>query len=345
MEKEGLSIVICCYNSESRIAYVLKYLSLQKFKVHIDIEILVIDNNSSDNTKLMAYNTWERLGSPFLMKVIFEGQQGLIYARKSGIRNSIYENILFVDDDNLLKSNYVCDGYELLIENPEIGILGGIGIGEFSEQIPTWINPGWPFKSLLSSLAVSVQSRIKIGYLSNPSDYIFGAASFYRKKIFSTLEDMNYDIHLTGRKGNMLISGEDQELCYLAKMMGLNLYRSDKIEFFHKIPTERLTKVYFEKLYFGFGYSSIIIDKYISVLSEKSFNLNRLTITTKFKKIILSIFDNLLTKSSNKFFKLKLLKEFEQGRIEFLNSSIKLQDTLNSIDIINKKLTQLVEKK
>ena len=80
-------------------------------------------------------------------------------------------------------------------------------------------------------------------------------------------------------------------------------------------------------------------------MSEKSFNLNRLTITTKFKKIILSIFDNLLTKSSNKFFKLKLLKEFEQGRIEFLNSSIKLQDTLNSIDIINKKLTQLVEKK
>ena len=104
---------------------------------------------------------------------------------------------------------------------------------------------------MLGSLAVSTDSNSKEGDLTDKNDFLFGASSFYKKEVFTRLDEEAYDMKLTGRKEKELLSGEDQELCFLARMMGYKLYRSSNLTFRHVIPNGRITKKYFLELYRG----------------------------------------------------------------------------------------------
>jgi glycosyltransferase involved in cell wall biosynthesis len=58
--KSGVSVIICCYNSEKRIEEVLHHLDKQKDTNHFLWEIILVDNASTDNTAEIARNTWTR---------------------------------------------------------------------------------------------------------------------------------------------------------------------------------------------------------------------------------------------------------------------------------------------
>ncbi len=56
----GVSVIICCYNSSSRIIPTLQNLVKQRVPNHIPWEVIVVNNASTDNTGEVAKETWQR---------------------------------------------------------------------------------------------------------------------------------------------------------------------------------------------------------------------------------------------------------------------------------------------
>ncbi|NJN42415.1 MAG: glycosyltransferase [Flammeovirgaceae bacterium] len=60
--EEGVSVIICCYNSSSRIEKTLEHLFQQKTNSRLHWEIILVDNASTDQTKATAIKRWSNLG-------------------------------------------------------------------------------------------------------------------------------------------------------------------------------------------------------------------------------------------------------------------------------------------
>jgi GT2 family glycosyltransferase len=67
---------------------------------------------------------------------------------------------------------------------------------------------------------------------------------------------------LLGRTGTQLVSGEDDEICYRAWLLGRQTHYVPTLWFKHYMAPHRLTLDYFEKLLAGFAYQSNTVGAY-----------------------------------------------------------------------------------
>ena len=94
------TIAICTYNGAQRIPRVLEHLCRQKQTHNINWEILIIDNNSQDNTAAIRRTIPTTMEATTALRYCFEPKQGLAYARRLAIKEARGEWIGFLDDDN-----------------------------------------------------------------------------------------------------------------------------------------------------------------------------------------------------------------------------------------------------
>ena len=92
-----ISVVICCYNSESRIAETLQFLALQEISTDVEWEVIVVNNASVDNTAKVAADSWQKYyhGSRARFRVVDELQPGLTKARMTGIKRQKVKSSFF----------------------------------------------------------------------------------------------------------------------------------------------------------------------------------------------------------------------------------------------------------
>jgi glycosyltransferase involved in cell wall biosynthesis len=332
--ENGVSIILCCYNSGARLPVTLCALNMVAIPDGVAAELLLVDNNSTDNTVEVALTTWGEFQSPIPLKIVSESRQGLGYARIKGAETAKFGYIFFVDDDNAPAPDYLQKAIPFLHDHPEVGILGGINHGVFEAPLPPWIEPGFPFKSLLSSLAVSTPEYSTPGYLDAPEAFLAGAGLVLRKAVFDPVLRFDYQTMLIGRIGNQLLSGDDEELNCYAKLMGFRLFRADFLHLNHHIAPARIQKPYFERLFFGFGYSSLILKAYRQVLSG-NFTIpdpNAIKRKSALKILMFSLAHHLLNPIlPNKAFKLKLLIQFQQGTLQYLADRPQLAEVYHKI--------------
>lgn len=92
-----VSVVIPAYNEEAHILKTLSSLSYTRSKY--TVEIIVVDNNSSDNTRQLI----ERAGAIY----VFESKQGVKHARNRGLQTSKGKYILNADADSIYPPQWV----------------------------------------------------------------------------------------------------------------------------------------------------------------------------------------------------------------------------------------------
>jgi glycosyltransferase involved in cell wall biosynthesis len=339
---KGISIIICCYNSQDRLTTTLRAIKRLVLPKDVPVELMIVDNASKDNTVQVIEQILGQNQLSFPYTIVYEHKAGLVHARIAGVKMARYPLVLFVDDDNELNEDYLLRGYEILAADSSIGVLGGFSKGVFKEPLPSWINPGYPFKTLLNSLAVTSENTSAVGYLDELNEFVFGASSYYRKAILDQLVLTGYELKLSGRSGEILLSGDDQELCFIVRMAGYRIFRSDKLRFKHHIEQSRISKPYFIRLFTGFGYSSLILNVYEAVLQGKSVLEIRgqVKLLTQLKIALLgTLFLSLGNIWPSKFFKLRLLQAFERGRLNFLQDNSHLENIYKSVKALNDQLT------
>ena len=262
-ENNGVSVVICCYNSSKRITSTLEH--LQKIKTNdIPWEVILIDNRSDDDTTGIALSVWN--SNPVTrLKIVTENKQGLMNARITGVANCSYDIISFIDDDNWIESGWVDKVFAIMQRDQTIAACGGASEGVFEIDPPAW------FSDFTFYYAVGKQQK-ETGYVSKEKAYLWGAGLTLRKKAWNNLYENQFNNLLQGRTGKSLTAGEDSELCHALVLRGWKLWYDETLKFKHYIPRERLNIPYLMKIYEGFGKAAVILSLYVESINGVSSN-------------------------------------------------------------------------
>jgi glycosyltransferase involved in cell wall biosynthesis len=277
--KNGASVIVCCFNSASRLPSTLDFLSKQEVPDDIKWEIILVDNASTDNTHDVARELWDRLGKSIPLTVVREMRQGLSFARQRGVSTAKFETLIFCDDDNWLDKDYVANAHELLT--------GGHGRPYSNETLPSW------FENHRHSFACHPQGSDD-GELADPLSSLYGAGLVVRKSIMEALNQTAFTPLLADRTGNSLLSGGDTELCYAIRLMGYKVWYSRKLVFVHFLPASRLTEQYVLRLNQSLSLCSARLLVYRYVLQQR-----KVTADTWWKDFAYSLFA--LMRSSVRF--------------------------------------------
>ena len=97
--KPLLTVIVPCYNVEKQIDKSIKSIVEQTYS---ELEIVLIDDGSSDSTGDIC-DLWQK--RDHRIKVIHKQNEGLAYARKTGIENATANFITFVDADDWIDLN------------------------------------------------------------------------------------------------------------------------------------------------------------------------------------------------------------------------------------------------
>jgi len=262
--KQGISVIICCYNGAPRLHDTLAHLANQKHMENIPWEVLVIDNNSSDGTAEVARKCWEPYKEKIDFRVISEPTPGTMYARERGVKEMKYNYILFVDDDNWMCDTYVSGIYQIIQAHPEIAAAGGEGIAQFP---PGVAEPEW-FEELKGAYATGPQAKAE-GYIEEPRGRgtLYGAGICIKKKVWLQMKEANFSSLLIGRIGNKTLApGDDTELGMVMRLAGYKLWFTPDLTFKHLLPEGRLNWDYVQRMFRGFGVASITISIYRAIL-------------------------------------------------------------------------------
>jgi glycosyltransferase involved in cell wall biosynthesis len=256
---EGVSIIICCYNSALRLEPTLTYLFNQKISPTIDWEIIVVNNSSTDNTVQKATSLYEQTDKDISFRIVDEQKPGLSHARNKGFETAKYDFALMVDDDNWLSENYVETVFNDLRENPNAAMVGGLGIPELEDEEPKW------FTEYASCYATGTQSDNGLGPI-RVSKELYGAGCALKLSALDQVRQLGFSNILSDRIGSSLTSGGDTELCYAFRIAGFDLLHDERISFQHFLPKGRVDWKYLRRLFHGFGMTKTLMDIYVSAV-------------------------------------------------------------------------------
>lgn len=237
------SVIICTYNRELYLPKCLEHLKNQTADPK-SYEIVIVNNNSSDSTDAICKEFCAK--NPALqITYIIETTPGLSAARNCGIQNSKGELLCFIDDDGFAFPDYVDNLIRIHATHPEILAFGGRIYPEFEKEKPIWLT-----RWLMPLLSV-LDKGDEITFFKGNS-YPIGANMGFTKSIISQIGDFNSEL---GRKGDLLLGGEEKDFFYRIKNEHIQIYYLPHLKITHIIPASRLHIDYIKRLGIGIGLS------------------------------------------------------------------------------------------
>ncbi len=128
-----LSIVIPAYNEENYLGKCLEAVFYEIKKTPYAIEVVVVDNASTDKTSAVAKSFPEA-------KLVYEPKKGLSQARHSGYLASSGDIIANVDADSTLPSGWIEKVFVEFSKNPNLVALSGPYVYPEMPQLTNFIN-------------------------------------------------------------------------------------------------------------------------------------------------------------------------------------------------------------
>jgi glycosyltransferase involved in cell wall biosynthesis len=259
---EGVTIVICAFNSARLLPQTLACLATQRFSTTPPpSEVIVVDNASSDETAKVALESWPS-DCPIPLRVVHERTPGLTQARLRGIAEARYEIICFVDQDNRVSPDWIETVATVMAEHAEVGACGGQTEATSDDILPSW------FEQFQTYYAVGPQGN-DAGDITDTRGYLWGAGLCLRKRAWQMLSEKQFRFLLSDRRGQELSSGGDAELCYALRLTGWRLWYEPRLKMHHFMTTERLNWGYLRRVSRGFGVATTGLDSYDMALKGK----------------------------------------------------------------------------
>ncbi|NNK71936.1 MAG: glycosyltransferase family 2 protein [Flavobacteriaceae bacterium] len=263
---DGVSVILCCYNSASRLSETLGHLAKQKVPENVNWELVLVDNNSTDNTAEVARQYWSDAGSVVPLNIIMETKPGLSFARNAGMQAAKYDIFLFCDDDNWLDPDYVGLVYANFDQKNKLAALGGWCDPVFEVEKPDW------FDTFSGNFAVG-KPIPESGYLNRPQDYLYGAGFAISRTAKQALDNKGFKNVLSDRKGKQLSSGGDVETIFALKIMKLPVYFDERLHFQHFMPDGRMNWDYLLRIRESMYWSNFVLGIYIDSQRNIPFGL------------------------------------------------------------------------
>jgi glycosyltransferase involved in cell wall biosynthesis len=241
------TVAIRTYNRSAYLREILDRLREQVQTELIDWEIVIVNNNSTDNTFLVVQEYQAHWPYTYPIRYFLETQQGAFFARQRCIQEAKGELIGFLDDDNFPALNWVYAAYSFAKLYPKAVAYGSRILGKFE------VEPPENFERIQSFLAL--KERGSEPNLYDPKNLSLppGAGLVARRQTW--LAQVPNQLTLQGPVGKSLAAkGEDFEaLLYLSRMG--EIWYNPEMLIEHIIPSERLKKDYLINLIRNVGLS------------------------------------------------------------------------------------------
>jgi glucosyl-dolichyl phosphate glucuronosyltransferase len=135
-----ITVAICTWNRAAMLDQTLDAIHRLKIPEGISWELVIVNNNCSDNTDEIIS---KHSGVLPIIRV-FEPKQGLSNARNAAVSASKGEYILWTDDDVLVDQDWISAYVAAFREHPGAAMFGGPITPWFEGSAPAWIKESWP---------------------------------------------------------------------------------------------------------------------------------------------------------------------------------------------------------
>jgi glycosyltransferase involved in cell wall biosynthesis len=237
-----MSVVMCTYNRCDILVGAIESVLDQSADAPA-YELIVVDNNSSDDTRSVVQRFIDNGASR--LRYIFEGRQGLSHARNAGIAAANGEILAFTDDDIRASPDWIAGIARAFDEHPEIDLIGGKVLPRWNNTPPPWLTPDhYTPLALLDYGETSFETNL------HNQRCMVGANLSVRRGVFEAVGMFQSDFQ---RVKDSIGSCEDHEFQLRFWRRGKRGLYVPGIEVSADVQNNRLEKEYHRRWYRGHG--------------------------------------------------------------------------------------------
>ena len=255
MTVQSVSVLICTYNRARMLRETLAALRELTMPADCDVEILVVDNNSTDDTARVLSEAAAESSVPIVH--LKETQQGKSFALNRGLAMARGDVIALTDDDVLPAKDWLSRIVERFRERDVTFVFGKV--------LPRW--GCVPPPELLTLRAQHIWGPLAIvDYGDATIEYRpetqgqrlpIGANLAFARAALVTIGGWRTDL---GKVNNTLISGEDHEIFLRIRRHGLYAgYYDPGNSVRHFVPASRVTRRYFRQWFYWHGKTNALM--------------------------------------------------------------------------------------
>ena len=234
-----ITVVLGTYNRASSLRSTLESFCRLMIPTALVWELLVVDNNSTDSTRLVAEAFVRRLP----LRYIFEGKQGRSAALNAGIAAATGDVIAFTDDDILLHKDWLSNLKRTFDEQPCAAVAGKV-VAQWDHPKPDWLT----MQDQLAIVRFDCGDELK--EIRVPP---LGANSAFRKEVFQRYGLFRLDLGVSGNEHT--ITCDDTEFGERLIRAGEKIVYCPTAVIYHPVDPKRATKRYFRSWYYYNGRS------------------------------------------------------------------------------------------
>jgi glycosyltransferase involved in cell wall biosynthesis len=209
-----------------------------------EVEIIVIDNNCTDDTRQVVEEIAS--SSPVPLRCVLETRQGLGFGRNRAIDEAKYDHIIYLDDDIEINPKWLF-GYLEALQTLNADCVVGPVSPKFEKALPAYMTPRI-IDSVSSPYSQKGDSMILLP--DSCAHEVPGCNFGVRKAV--AVEVKGFDTSL-GRVGKSLLAGEDFEFGQRLVRAGKRVVYHPECSIRHVITEEKLSKSYLRRRWYGFG--------------------------------------------------------------------------------------------
>ena len=225
-----VSVVVCTYNRSLELEKTLASLRALSVAPELSWELVVVDNRSTDNTAevLKRFTATSRVS----VRYVFEPEQGLSFARNTGIRTARGELLVFTDDDVVVHEHWLTGLLRIFAQFDCIGVAGRV--------VPIWRQPQPEWLGLEDQQAV-----VHFEYGEDPRTLDLrspvGANMAFRRAAFEKYGLFRVDL---GKTKNGFSGLEDAEFGSRLLKAGEKIVYAPQAIIYHPVEPARVRKNY-----------------------------------------------------------------------------------------------------
>ena len=244
-----LDVVVPTYNRSGLLRLTIASLFAGERPDDLEITILIIDNNSKDDTEQVVRGL--QANAPLPLRYIRETKQGLSNARNAGIAAGHSELVGFIDDDEEIEPHW----YQVIsreFSDPSVDFIGGPYLANWVTKAPSWLPPG--YHAAIGHVPPKPRSSFGPDFGGN----LMGGNAVMRRTVFDRVG--TYSTRL-GRSGKGLLSEEDAEFCRRLESASIRGMYVPDLAIRHYIAPERLTRRYHRRWVYWRAVSQGVLDR------------------------------------------------------------------------------------
>ncbi len=258
-----LDVVVPTYNRSQLLRRTIA--SLQKAVVPpgLEVGILIVDNNSSDDTAAVVEEMRQTAKIP--TSYFRERKQGLSHARNAGIAACKGDLVAFIDDDEEVAETW----YEVVQREFQDGateFIGGPYLANWAAPAPSWLPLG--YHAVIGVVDPKPRAIMDAAFSGN----LMGGNAVIRRGVFDRVGTYSGKL---GRSGKGLLSEEDAEFYRRLLAAGVRGFHAPDLIIYHYIPVERLTRSYHRRWCYWRGVSQGVLDRDLREPVPYTFGLPR----------------------------------------------------------------------